>query len=146
MKSRGYRHIIFYGEAATKGAYCLDPQSVRFFFGANQDIPLPVGANPLEKDAAGKRAGVETAGNQPRTEAAPRGPASKNDLAGMVRRRRSVYHPGDFSRAAATDNNAATSNAAATDNNAAATDNNAGTAPQSAPATVRYSYRDISSC
>ena len=46
LKSRGYRHIIFYGDAATKGAYCLDPESVRFFFGDNRNIPLPVAPNP----------------------------------------------------------------------------------------------------
>ena len=52
LKSRKYEHIIFYGDAGTRGAYCLDPQSARFFFGDNQNIPLPVGANPLEEDAA----------------------------------------------------------------------------------------------
>jgi len=31
LKSRGYEHIIFYGEAGTKGAYCLDEKSARFF-------------------------------------------------------------------------------------------------------------------
>lgn len=41
LKSRGYEHIIFYGEAGTKGAYCLDEQSARFFFSSNIDIPLP---------------------------------------------------------------------------------------------------------
>ncbi len=41
LKSRGYEHIIFYGEAGTKGAYCLDEQSARFFFSSNMDIPLP---------------------------------------------------------------------------------------------------------
>ena len=41
LKSRGYEHVIFYGEAGTKGAYCLDEKSVRFFFSANEGIPLP---------------------------------------------------------------------------------------------------------
>ena len=41
LKSRGYEHIIFYGEAGTKGAYCLDEKSARFFFSANLNIPLP---------------------------------------------------------------------------------------------------------
>lgn len=41
LKSRGYEHVIFYGEAGTKGAYCLDAQSVRFFFSANEGIGLP---------------------------------------------------------------------------------------------------------
>lgn len=41
LKSRGYEHIIFYGEAGTKGAYCLDEKSARFFFSSNAGIPLP---------------------------------------------------------------------------------------------------------
>ena len=41
LKSRGYEHIVFYGEAGTKGAYCLDEESARFFFSSNRDIPLP---------------------------------------------------------------------------------------------------------
>ena len=40
LRSRGYKHVIFYGEAGTKGAYCLDPESARFFFGDNEGIPL----------------------------------------------------------------------------------------------------------
>ena len=30
LKDRGYEHIIFWG--ASNGAYCLDPDSARFFF------------------------------------------------------------------------------------------------------------------
>lgn len=41
LKSRGYEHIIFFGEAGTKGAYCLDPVSSRFFFSSNASISLP---------------------------------------------------------------------------------------------------------
>lgn len=48
LKSRGYRHIVFYGDAATKGAYALDPQSVRFFFGDNRNTPLPPVRDPTE--------------------------------------------------------------------------------------------------
>lgn len=40
LKSRGYKHIIFYGEG-TKGAYCIDEESSRFFFQVNESIPLP---------------------------------------------------------------------------------------------------------
>lgn len=36
LKSRGYEHIIFYGEAGTKGAYCLDEKSACFFFPAEE--------------------------------------------------------------------------------------------------------------
>lgn len=41
LKSRGYEHVVFYGEAGTKGAYCLDEKSARFFFSANMNIPAP---------------------------------------------------------------------------------------------------------
>ncbi|MBR0281852.1 MAG: AAA family ATPase, partial [Oscillibacter sp.] len=37
LKSRGYKHIIFYGDAGTKGAYCLDEISAKFFFNENSD-------------------------------------------------------------------------------------------------------------
>ncbi len=51
LKSRGYRHVVFYGEAGTKGAYCLDEESARFFFSANMNIPLPaVRAEVLEEE------------------------------------------------------------------------------------------------
>ena len=42
LKSRGYKHIVFFSDAATKGAYCLDPVSARFFF------PTDNGSLPLE--------------------------------------------------------------------------------------------------
>lgn len=41
LKSRGYEHVIFYGEAGTKGTYCLDEVSARFFFWENDGISLP---------------------------------------------------------------------------------------------------------
>ena len=40
LKSRGYEHVIFYGEAGNRGAYCLDPVSARFFFGENASVPV----------------------------------------------------------------------------------------------------------
>lgn len=143
LKSRGYRHIIFYGDAATKGAYCLDPESVRFFFGDNRNIPLPVAPNPLDEDAAGNPAETETAARAA-PEHAERGNGAaplKNDLAGMVRRRRSGYRPGDFSRSSAADSGSAqTENAPVT---ASPTANAAGTASAPAPIFVRYSYRNM---
>ena len=173
LRSRGYRHIIFYGDAATKGAYCLDPQSVRFFFGDNRNLPAPVGADPLEEESDGNPADndaaqnrqEDAARNQP-DNAAPEKPERgsgiphsaplKNDLAGMVRRRRSGYRPGDFSRASATDTASATGAASATDSASATTpatdtaapqtDNaNASAASESAlpPSLVRYSYRNM---
>lgn len=79
LRSRGYRHIIFYGDAATKGAYCRDPVSARFFFGDNQGIPMPNA--PTEPETGAPR--------QP-----SQGPVVPGDqLADMVGRRR--YRPGD---------------------------------------------------
>ena len=40
LKSRGCKHVIFYGEAGNRGAYCLDPVSARFFFGENATVPV----------------------------------------------------------------------------------------------------------
>lgn len=80
LKSRGYEHIVFYGEAGTKGAYCLDEESARFFFSSNRDIPLPQAiseesgqgmeekAADGEEDASGAHgpaeAGTDTTGSQ----------------------------------------------------------------------------------
>jgi len=36
LKSRGCRHVIFYGEDGTKGAFCLDRESAQFFFHENR--------------------------------------------------------------------------------------------------------------
>ena len=52
LKSRGYRHIVFYSEAATKGAYCLDHESARFFFNRGKDLPLQL--PPDIEEAAGR--------------------------------------------------------------------------------------------
>lgn len=82
LKSRGYRHVIFYGDAATKGAYCLDPESARFFFGENKGTPMPAGGDPTEDEGGGERA-----------RPAVRQEARNGGLASMVRRRR--YRPGD---------------------------------------------------
>ena len=60
LKSRGYQHIVFYGDAATKGAYALDPQSVRFFFGDNQNVPLPPVQDPTESRKARAETGPVT--------------------------------------------------------------------------------------
>ena len=38
LKSRGYRHVIFYGEDGTKGAFCLDKESAKFFFHENRSV------------------------------------------------------------------------------------------------------------
>lgn len=85
LKSRGYRHIVFYGDAATKGAYALDPQSVRFFFRDNQNVPLPPVWDPTEPRRKGTESmsqgpeGGESGERRPSAAAAP-------SLAGMVNR------------------------------------------------------------
>lgn len=62
LKSRGYEHIVFYGEAGTKGAYCLDEESARFFFSSNRDIPLPQAiSEESEQRMEEKAEGEETA-------------------------------------------------------------------------------------
>lgn len=38
LNSRGFEHVVFYGEAGTRGAYCLDPESARFFFSENAGV------------------------------------------------------------------------------------------------------------
>ena len=38
LKSRGYRHVIFFGEDGTKGAFCLDRASAKFFFHENRKL------------------------------------------------------------------------------------------------------------
>jgi len=40
LKSRGYRHVIFFGEDGTKGAFCLDRTSAKFFFHENRKVFL----------------------------------------------------------------------------------------------------------
>ncbi len=42
LKSRGYKHVIFYGGAGNRGAYCRDPESARFFFDEqNKGLEMP---------------------------------------------------------------------------------------------------------
>ena len=40
LKSRGYKHIIFFDDTGNCGAYCYDPVSARFFFADNKDKPI----------------------------------------------------------------------------------------------------------
>ena len=55
LKSRGYEHIIFFGSSGTRGAYCLDSTSARFFFTANKGISLPGGENGGASESAPER-------------------------------------------------------------------------------------------
>ena len=107
LKSRGYQHIVFYGDAATKGAYCLDPQSARFFFGENKDLPLPSGTDPTEAEPepeTGPEAGTEpeAGGVRSGSAAAPGAGTNHHNMSGgnlrtMARARRG-YRPGDLSQ------------------------------------------------
>ena len=45
LKSRGYKHIVFYGPPGNRGEYCLDPESARFFFTDNVGAALPASRN-----------------------------------------------------------------------------------------------------
>lgn len=86
LKSRGYQHIVFYGDAATKGAYALDPQSVRFFFGDNKNIPLPPMQDPTESQREPEEA--EPAIQQPESGGGATQDGDVQSLAAMVRRNR----------------------------------------------------------
>ena len=97
LKSRGFEHVIFYGGAGTKGAYCHDEKSTRFFFDGNKDIPLPA---PLTGDfeEAGEPSGHAEAADAAETETASRGTGSQvsDALAELF----GDYSPGDISEAA----------------------------------------------
>lgn len=93
LKSRGYRHIVFFGDSANKGAYCLDPESARFFFAENKDLP-PAKLPDRPQDAAcqpEQDAACQPVTNAPRPTNMAAG-KPKGRLAGMVKR----YRPGDI--------------------------------------------------
>ena len=50
LKSRGYRHVIFFGEDGTKGAFCLDRTSANFFFHENRKSILGTGQPEVQKE------------------------------------------------------------------------------------------------
>ena len=93
LKSRGFRHIVFYGDAANKGAYCLDPESARFFFGENRGLPLPKAEEDGEAAPGGAQGGEAASGGPAAETPAVRPAAQRGRLAGMVKRR---YRPGDL--------------------------------------------------
>lgn len=49
LKSKGYKHIVFYGQPGNKGKYCLDPVSARYFFSDNAGAPAPAVVNIEER-------------------------------------------------------------------------------------------------
>ena len=61
LKSRGYKHIVFYGGAGNRGIYCRDPESARFFFEEqNKGLELPdmtraLGSEKKKDDTASEK-------------------------------------------------------------------------------------------
>lgn len=113
LKSRGYEHIVFYGQPGIKGKYCLDPVSARFFFSDNAGIPAPAAVNIEERQNPVTGNGSERHTAEEGT-AGPAGSASESggagtaadgtgadDLRSMMRssrrRHRGGYVPGDLS-------------------------------------------------
>ena len=109
LKSRGYEHVIFYGDALTKGAYTLDAVSARFFFGENRELPFPELWDPTEDDAERSAEGATglNADSQPNNSGArvisSSGRTSLGGIVGRSRRRTDRYQPGaDPTRSEAT--------------------------------------------
>lgn len=134
LKSRGYQHVIFYGQAGTKGAYCLDPESSRFFFSENQGIGLPEAVEITEEFLNGRRGdtpnGTDSFGSRLRESASASRAGqetSVRSLMGRSRRRRG-YQPGNLSEETASGDLSVQS----------PTPENPG---QSAPAMIRYAHR-----
>lgn len=116
LKSRGYEHIVFYGQPGNKGKYCLDPVSARFFFSDNAGIPAPAAVNieeiqnpgpqtesgrdPTEAGVAA-RAGSAPEGEETGTAANAGTGSGADDIRSMMgrsrRRCRGGYAPGDLS-------------------------------------------------
>ena len=62
LKSRGYRHVIFYGGSGARGAYCLDGESARFFFVENRHFPpVPVAGEDFDRPSDSRSASSEAA-------------------------------------------------------------------------------------
>ncbi len=132
LKSRGYEHIIFYGEAGTKGAYCLDEQSARFFFSSNKDIPLPKAFSDDFEQKLSESFGHEMVSSNYEDSDAVTGSQVSDALEELFEEsledEEDDYHPGDISAAASADRT-----------------EHAPTASQTEPAIpvkrVRYAYR-----
>lgn len=99
LKSRGYEHIIFYGDALTKGAYVLDPESARFFFPESRSIPIKERQDVTEDGTIETDSSIsvpEVRGSQESDTQMPES-AHGTSLGGMVgrrRRRHDRYQPG----------------------------------------------------
>lgn len=88
LKKMGYEHIIFFGTGGTRGAYCLDAESARYFFNANQGVPAVEALQAAEHDGSD--------GNQQ-----PDPPSSRGGVGARIRRGRrkrgTGYTPGSLS-------------------------------------------------
>lgn len=98
LKSRGYKHVIFYGSEGNRGGYCLDPESARFFFSGNAGISMP---NPREFDidGANQASNVEAPAEcpaEPMTQQGVERPHRGTVMDALKRGRRTgAYRPGN---------------------------------------------------
>ena len=107
LKSRGYKHIVFYGPPGNRGEYCLDPESARFFFTENVGAALPASRNvdEIQNESADSSERQQASGTSDpaagRTAADGGGTSAADDLRSMMgrsrRRRRGGYTPGSLS-------------------------------------------------
>ena len=111
LKSRGYKHIVFYGGAGNRGIYCRDPESARFFFEEqNKGLPMPSYTEKLGKDKKDGESSQQAQAQplqQPavQTQSPPQQTASSGSqvsdaLAGMFDDDDDDYAPGAISGAA----------------------------------------------
>lgn len=91
LKKRGYEHIIFFG-TGTRGAYCRDAASARFFFSeANQGVPQ---VEALRENGGGRSNGA--ASTSAASAASGRGSVGSAIRSGK-KRRKAGYNPGALS-------------------------------------------------
>lgn len=85
LKDRGWEHIIFYGSDSNRGAYCLDPESARFFFReSNGGVALPAKHEPGQKPDKADKAQPEPVKAEP----------VKKKVSALDRYRSKGYKPG----------------------------------------------------
>lgn len=93
LKKRGYEHILFYGSSGTRGAYCLDEASARFFFNANEGVPQVEALRSRDDNEPEQPGQPAASGDAPATS---RGSVGSRIRAGR-NRRGTGYRPGSLS-------------------------------------------------
>lgn len=149
LKSRGYRHVIFWGGAGTKGAYCLDGESARFFFNENKGLaPIPAADGSFD---SGEPSSAASAAPSDAPDARPAASAHSFDLDDAITENimdyssGSAYVPGTAPVASAATAQAL-AEAQSGESAEAAPDSPAQAQPeQQRPARVRYSMRQMKS-